>query len=283
MSRAVFNELLIAQVVKRPALWDVKIKDFRNKHKKSILWEEIAQSLKEVDESVTVDEVQARWKNLRDTFRKKLKEEKNTKRSGAGAPSKTAYWPHIEQMTFLRDLMEPRRSISNMDGCEETPVSTPLHVEPLDLPSQACRDGSEEVDNCTTARNPFELIFQGPSVPVQVTTPSHPPPSNPPHSIPSNAVSCPRESEEVSSTPQSRSKRQRKKEMETVDAELNAVRNVIAAHRPMDANGLFLLSLKPYLESTPQEMLTDLKMDLLHICSNYSEGRRPHSLRACDY
>ncbi|KAL1479355.1 hypothetical protein MTO96_051910 [Rhipicephalus appendiculatus] len=239
------------------------MKDFRNKHK-SILWEKIAEILKEVDQSVTADELQARWKNLKDTFRKKLREEKKIKKSGAAAPSKTAYWPHTEQMTFLRDVMEPRRSISNMDACEETAVSTSFRVEPLDLPSQACRNGSE-VDNCPTTRNPFELIFQGPSVPERVTTPSnppphHPPPSNPPPSNPSQAASCPRESEEVSSTPQPRSKRQRKKELETVDDELNAVRNVIVAHKPMDANGLFLVSLKSYLQSTPQE--TDLKMDL---------------------
>ncbi|XP_075740730.1 uncharacterized protein LOC142786998 [Rhipicephalus microplus] len=129
MSRATFNELLIAEVAKRPILWDVKSKHFRNKQKKMILWEEVAEILKEVD-------------------------------------------------------------------------------------------GSRE---------------------------------------------------------------SRKKELETVDDELNAVRNVIAAHKAMDANGLFLLSLKPYLQSTPQEMLTDLKMDLLHICSTYSEGRRPLSLRSYDW
>ncbi|KAL3226890.1 hypothetical protein MRX96_048892 [Rhipicephalus microplus] len=178
-----------------------------------------------------------------------------------------------------------------MDASEETAVPTSLPVEPLDLPSQAFRNGSD-VDNCPTTRNAFELIFQEPSVPERVTRPPNPPPhhpppcnpppSNPPLSNPLQAASCPRESEEVSSTPQQRSKRQQKRELETVDDELNAVRNVIVAHKPMDANGLFLLSLKPYLQSTPQEMLTDLKMDLLHICSTYSEGRRPLSLRSYD-
>ncbi|KAL3176486.1 hypothetical protein MRX96_010282 [Rhipicephalus microplus] len=151
-------------------------------------------------------------------------------------------------MTFLRDVLEPRRSISNMDASEETAVPTSLPVEPLDLPSQAFRNGSD-VDNCPVTRNPFELIFQEPSVSERVRTPPNPPPhlpppcnlppSNPPLSNRSQAASCPRESEEVSSTPQQRSKRQRKRELETVDDELNAVRNVIAAHKPMDANGLF--------------------------------------------
>ncbi|KAL3214669.1 hypothetical protein MRX96_034767 [Rhipicephalus microplus] len=107
-----------------------------------------------------------------------------------------------------------------MDASEETAVPTSLPVGPLDLPSQAFRNGSD-VDNCPVTRNPFELIFQEPSVSERVTTPPNPPhhlpppcnlpPSNPPLSNPSQAASWPRESEEVSSTPQQRSKRQRKK------------------------------------------------------------------------
>ncbi|KAL3190541.1 hypothetical protein MRX96_020052 [Rhipicephalus microplus] len=177
------------------------------------------------------------------------------------------------------DVLEPRRSVRNMDACDETAVPTSLPVEPLDFPLQAFWNGSD-VENCPATRNPFELIFQGPSVPERVTTPPnlpphHPlsynvPPFNPPLSNSSQAASCPRDSEEVSLTPQQRSKRQRQRELETVDDELNAVRNLIAAHKPMDANRLFLLSLKPYLQSTPQEMLTDLKMNLLHVGSTYS-------------
>ncbi|KAL3184083.1 hypothetical protein MRX96_006191 [Rhipicephalus microplus] len=136
-----------------------------------------------------------------------------------------------------------------MDACEETAVPTSLPVEPLDLPLQAFRNGSD-VNNCPAPRNLFELIFQGPSVPEQVTTPPkppphhpppcNPPPFNPPLSYPSQAASCPRESGEISLTPEERPKRQRKRELETADDELNAVRNVIAAHKPMDANGLYL-------------------------------------------
>ncbi|KAL3214670.1 hypothetical protein MRX96_034767 [Rhipicephalus microplus] len=153
-------------------------------------------------------------------------------------------------MTFLRDVLEPRRSISKMDASEETAVPTSLPVGPLDLPSQAFRNGSD-VDNCPVTRNPL-----------------------------------PAGQEKVRKFHRRHNKGQsgsEKRELETVDDELNAVRNVIAAHKPMDANGLFLFSLKPYLQSTPQEMLTDLKMDLLHICSTYSEGRRPLSLRSYDW
>lgn len=77
MSRATFNELLIAEVAKRPILWDVKSKHIRIKQKKMILRKEVAEILKEVDESVTADELQARWKNLKDTFRKKMKRKKS--------------------------------------------------------------------------------------------------------------------------------------------------------------------------------------------------------------
>lgn len=42
MFRTAFNKSLI-EVVKRSLLWDVKMEDFRKNHKKSILWEEIAE------------------------------------------------------------------------------------------------------------------------------------------------------------------------------------------------------------------------------------------------
>lgn len=62
-----------------------------------------------LDISVTVDEVHSRWKNLRDTFRKKMNDEKGTKKSGAAASSKSKVWPYMDQMQFLRDTLGLRK------------------------------------------------------------------------------------------------------------------------------------------------------------------------------
>ncbi|KAK8767167.1 hypothetical protein V5799_006052 [Amblyomma americanum] len=107
MSRGLFNEVLIIEVSKRPLLWDVK-DNFRNKSTKESLWEEVRDAIRAIDDTVTVEEIIARWKNLKDTYRRKTKDEKDGKKTGSGATAKTA-WPHLKQMEFLRDSMETRR------------------------------------------------------------------------------------------------------------------------------------------------------------------------------
>ncbi|KAK8778231.1 hypothetical protein V5799_020428 [Amblyomma americanum] len=108
MSRGLFNEVLIIEVSKRPLLWDVKDHNFRNKSIKESLWEEVRDAIRAIDDTVTVEEIIARWKNLKDTYRRKIKDEKDGKKSGSGATAKAA-WPHLKQMEFLRDSMETRR------------------------------------------------------------------------------------------------------------------------------------------------------------------------------
>ncbi|XP_077523259.1 uncharacterized protein LOC144134170 [Amblyomma americanum] len=108
MSRGLFNEVLIIEVSKRPLLWDVKDNIFRNKSTKESLWEEVRDAIRAIDDTVTVEEIIARWKNLKDTYRREIKDEKDGKKSGSGATAKTA-WPHLKQMEFLRDSMETRR------------------------------------------------------------------------------------------------------------------------------------------------------------------------------
>ncbi|KAK8787437.1 hypothetical protein V5799_022788 [Amblyomma americanum] len=120
MSRGLFNEVLIIEVSKRPLLWDVKDNNFRNKSTKESLWEEVRDAIRAIDDTVTVEEIIARWKNLKDTYRREIKDEKDGKKSGSGATAKTA-WPHLKQMEFLRDSMETRRfrHVTTRHQCSE--------------------------------------------------------------------------------------------------------------------------------------------------------------------
>ncbi|XP_077531206.1 uncharacterized protein LOC144143310 [Haemaphysalis longicornis] len=45
MSRAVFNECLIAEVERRPRLWNTRLQDYRNAALRDSLWMEVAASL----------------------------------------------------------------------------------------------------------------------------------------------------------------------------------------------------------------------------------------------
>ncbi|KAK8764883.1 hypothetical protein V5799_032507, partial [Amblyomma americanum] len=110
MSRGLFNEVLVIEVSKRPLLRDVKDNNFRNKSTKESLWEEVKDAIRAIDDTVTVEEIIARWKNLKDAYRRKIKDEKDGKKSESGATAKTA-WPHLKQMEFLRDSMETRRRL----------------------------------------------------------------------------------------------------------------------------------------------------------------------------
>jgi hypothetical protein len=53
----------------------------------------------------------ARWKGLRDNFRKEIK---SKPRLGDGAPPQTLRWIHFKVLQFLRDVMEPGKTSSNI-------------------------------------------------------------------------------------------------------------------------------------------------------------------------
>lgn len=64
----------------------------------------------------------------------------------------------------------------------------------------------------------------------------------------------------------------------TEEEEMEAVRRALTANGPLDANGHFLLSLLPYLRSTPPDMEGQLRIEMLNIVSMYSQGRYPSQL-----
>lgn len=60
--------------------------------------------------------------------------------------------------------------------------------------------------------------------------------------------------------------------------EMAAAHRSLTASGPLDANSHFLLSLVPYLRSTPQDMEGQLRIEMLSIVSTYSQGRYPTQL-----
>ncbi|XP_077492076.1 uncharacterized protein LOC144102787 [Amblyomma americanum] len=160
MSRGLFNEVLIIEVSKRPLLWDVKDNNFRNKSIKESLWEEVRDAIRAIDDTVTVEEIIARWKNLKDTYRRKIKDEKDGKKSGSGATAKTA-WPHLKQMEFLRDSMETRRSLCNLDAVSHVQVASAV-AETSHASCSPASPGSKEVE---ASPNEFESMYSVPGLP----------------------------------------------------------------------------------------------------------------------
>ncbi|KAH6946311.1 hypothetical protein HPB50_012759 [Hyalomma asiaticum] len=113
------NEALIAAVEARQSLWLARHKDHRNRHRKAVLWREVADiALPGVRDGVTA--VQKRWKSLRDKFRR-LYTEMSSRKSGAAADEDDfeCTWPYFELLLFLRDTMETRPTSGNFTDSQE--------------------------------------------------------------------------------------------------------------------------------------------------------------------
>ncbi|XP_064464987.1 transcription factor Adf-1-like [Ornithodoros turicata] len=108
-------ERLIGEVEKRPILWNVKLKAYKDVIKKQLLWTEVADTLG-IQEHLfrAVDAAQKKWKSIRDNFWKKFQEIRKKKRSGASFEECEVYpeddtWPYFGQLFFLKDVCTTRR------------------------------------------------------------------------------------------------------------------------------------------------------------------------------
>ncbi|XP_036318008.1 uncharacterized protein LOC118732973 [Rhagoletis pomonella] len=88
------DEKLISLVEKYPMLYDKQNKDFKNKTKKSYVWQRIATIL-EVDENT----VKKRWLLIRDRFGREIRYTQNTS---------TKRWSLLDQLKFLKNHVVQR-------------------------------------------------------------------------------------------------------------------------------------------------------------------------------
>ncbi|XP_064468592.1 uncharacterized protein LOC135380897 [Ornithodoros turicata] len=70
-TRVEFNEKLISLVEERPSLWDMRHKLYKNVHVKTKDWRTVAELL-----DATEKQVQARWRNLRDSYARIVRDAK---------------------------------------------------------------------------------------------------------------------------------------------------------------------------------------------------------------
>ncbi|KAL0107420.1 hypothetical protein PUN28_015758 [Cardiocondyla obscurior] len=110
----VIEEILISEVQERSCLWDhtmdIKIRGMDTVRK---AWEEIRQVLS-IFRSKSLSK---KWKNLRDTFLRKYKQEKSCTASGSAAANKIKNnWKFYEQIKFLKSTVQHRRIFSNLQG-----------------------------------------------------------------------------------------------------------------------------------------------------------------------
>ncbi|KYN20695.1 hypothetical protein ALC57_06954, partial [Trachymyrmex cornetzi] len=104
------EELLIEEVRKRPPLWNYKLHiSKRGGRAKEKLWEEIADSMKEIKK---------KWKSLSDMFRRLRRSHKQP--SGSSAAKKIK-WLHFDRLSFLHDMQRENVTTSNISDLSNSP------------------------------------------------------------------------------------------------------------------------------------------------------------------
>ncbi|KAL1460350.1 hypothetical protein MTO96_043349 [Rhipicephalus appendiculatus] len=103
-----FNERLIDEVEKESAIWDMSRQHYKSQQLKEVAWRRVATVT-----GCNVGEVKARWKNLRDSFRRRFKARHPALKSGAGSRAQRR-----------------RRLGKDVGVLRSPPVSQRLHREP---------------------------------------------------------------------------------------------------------------------------------------------------------
>ncbi|XP_043110094.1 uncharacterized protein si:ch211-207i20.3 isoform X2 [Puntigrus tetrazona] len=98
-------ELLLFLVSENKELFDKNHSEYKNTKRKEVLWQGIADKM-----GVDVEEVKAKWKNLRDTYTRKKRLEQDGNRSGRAAKKKKQ-WKYMRVMDFLDPSTEHRSVI----------------------------------------------------------------------------------------------------------------------------------------------------------------------------
>ncbi|CAG4946603.1 unnamed protein product [Parnassius apollo] len=104
------TEILIAEILARPAIWQSSHPQHKFKHVVKRLWEEIKIKFSEYK----VSDLKKKWKNLRDTYSKELKKIPKS-RSGDSFSNYEPAWKYFTLLGFLKDEYMHLTAESNLD------------------------------------------------------------------------------------------------------------------------------------------------------------------------
>ncbi|KAJ4449076.1 hypothetical protein ANN_00471, partial [Periplaneta americana] len=107
-------EKLIALVFERPTIWNKAHPDHQNRFVISKLWQEVAGEM-----NLSRDNVQKKWKYLRDYFRNEATKIKPIRSGGAGNQDVSPCWPYYKQLLFLKDQIKNRNSTGNLSAKQQ--------------------------------------------------------------------------------------------------------------------------------------------------------------------
>lgn len=247
-SRARFSEALIRAVRRRPPLWDLQDKYYKDSEHKALLWAEAAREL-----GSEVSAIKLKWKGLRDTFRKHFKISRDGSRREAGADeTRGTTWKFFKHMLFLSDVVDVGWSSGNLQspGDAADVNATNLILEPLPSGSasfnaEACEFLDEDLEGDCSELPVKQLALE----------PSHPCSSSPTQ-LPA-----------------------RKKRKMPVNVDLNRVSEPLSWELA-DHVDHYCAVLGTHMRNCPEHLLGELEIELLQTTLRYArQGKEalPHS------
>jgi len=169
---------LILLVQERPLLWNKSLESYKNRNLTREAWNEICNIFhadfefkSNTDKKAIGDAITKKWTNIRDSWARHLKKEKEQKTSGSGSYKSPKYIYH-DQLLFLKAGITHRDSESNFlsqDTSQVSETDDPPHApqrsqNPLDEGPQ----GQSVLDNPATDESIAPLMLPGPAHPKRV-------------------------------------------------------------------------------------------------------------------
>lgn len=275
------NELVISLVRHEPVLWDQRSVMYRNADARADAWKRLVRTLGLAVTDENVKLVSNRWRNLRDTFAKKLRELK--KKSGAGVSDAIPKWKFFDHLLFLKDVTEPRPTSSNLDDDSSDATQDAAMVFASMLPPR-CASAASESNYCSdtpdytipaspspTLDNHTDFSFQPIStqpVPTLLTQPSTSTPVPPTPSTPVPLSSITQRTTQTKKT--NKRKQQAASLLDKIDKELKDEKE--------NRTEQFLLSLAEHMDKVPEHLRGQCKMHLLEVLLHYEVGEVPTML-----
>lgn len=116
-----FLEEFIEMYKSFPCLWQVKNKDYSDRNKKNVAYEELIKKYKEIDTMANKETVTKKINSLRSVYKKELKKVRASEISGTGEENvyKPSLW-YFDLLDFLNDQDVPRMPRETINNDEES-------------------------------------------------------------------------------------------------------------------------------------------------------------------
>ncbi|XP_069681422.1 transcription factor Adf-1-like [Periplaneta americana] len=101
---------LISEIYKRPILWDPRNKNYHSRGNVDREWNSVCEVM-----NITKEAAKAKWKSLRDNYRKELSKSKEDATS-------ERRWVYFKTLHFLEDVMETKKPMTDVGVKEESEV-----------------------------------------------------------------------------------------------------------------------------------------------------------------